>query len=70
MSPELVELVWRRFGLHVFLTYAGDGRNHMNGDLRFATAMAEDAGLGMVESSPWMAHWVKNPEIWHLARDD
>jgi len=69
-DPELVEVAWRRFGQHLFLTYAGvQGEpDHMNGDLGFATAMAEDAGLGMVESSPWMAHWVKNPETWHMAR--
>ena len=68
-DPELVDVVWRRFGLHVFLTYAEGGRENLNGDLAFATAMAEDAGLLVVESSPWMAHWVDNPEIWHLAAE-
>ena len=70
-GPELVEVAWRRFGQHVFLTYAGgEGEpEHMNGDLAFAAAMAQDAGLGIVESSPAAAHWVKDPQGWHLDID-
>ena len=37
----------------------------MEGDLRFATAIAEDAGLRVLQSSPAMTHWVKDPESWH-----
>jgi len=70
-DPELVEVVWRSFGQHVILSYAGGhSRDHKFGDLGYATAMADDAGLVLIESSSSVAHWVKNPEIWHLARDD
>jgi len=58
---ELVEVLWRRFGEHVFFTYAGGDLEHVYGDLRFATAMAKDAGLVMVQSSPAVARWVKDP---------
>ena len=60
-SAELVGVEWRRFGQHVVLTFAEGGRDRMNGDCTFATAMAEDAGLVIVESSPAGAHWVKYP---------
>jgi len=69
-ARELIEVLWRRFGQHVFLTYAEEEPEHMNGDLRFATAMAEDAELGIVESSPQMARWVRNPETQHLIRGE
>ncbi len=60
-NAELVGLEWRRFGQHVILTFTEGGHDRINGDRTFATAMAEDAGLVIVESSPTGAHWVKNP---------
>jgi len=59
---ELVDVVWRRFGLHVFLTYAGGDREHLTGDLVFAMDMAQDAGLKIVESSAAAVHWAKAVE--------
>ncbi|HLN43952.1 MAG TPA: hypothetical protein VK215_15955 [Acidimicrobiales bacterium] len=61
MPGDLVEVLWRRFGQHVFLIYAEGEPEHLNGDLSFAAATAWDAGLGIVESSPAMALWVKDP---------
>ena len=64
-DPELVEVVWRRFGQHVILTYAGShGRDHKFGDLGYATAVAEEAGLELIESSSTVVHWVKDPKSW------
>jgi len=64
-DPELVDVVWRKFGQHVVLTYAGGhGRDHKFGDLGYATAMAEEAGLKLMESSSAVAHWVKDPKSW------
>ena len=63
---ELVAVLWRRLGQHVFLTYARGEREHMEGDLKFATALAEDAGLRVLQSSPAMTHWVIDPESWRL----
>lgn len=62
---EVVDVVWRRFGLHIFLTFAEGGREHLTGDLIFALDIAQDAGLKIVESSPATAYWVKDPEAWH-----
>jgi len=59
---ELVDVVWRRFGQHVFLTFGEGGRDHKHGDLIFATALAEQAGLGVIQSSPVTAHWIKDAE--------
>ncbi len=58
---ELVDVVWRRFGLHVFLTYAEGDREHLAGDLVLAMDMAQDAGLKILDSSAATAHWVKDP---------
>jgi len=71
-GPELVDVVWRRFGQHIFLTYAeAEGeREYLNGDLLMATDIAEQAGLGIVQSSPATARWVKDPESWHLATEE
>jgi len=64
---EVVDVAWRRFGLHVFLTYAEGDIEHITGDIIFALDMADDAGLTIVESSAASAHWVKNPEAWQVA---
>ena len=65
-EPELVEVVWRSFGQHVILSYAGGrGREHKFGDLRYATSIAEDGGLELIESSSSVAHWVKDPKSWN-----
>jgi len=65
-DPELVEVVWRSFGQHVILTYAGGhGRDHKYGDLGYATAVADEAGLELIESSAAVAHWVKDPKSWY-----
>ena len=63
----MVDVVWRRFGLHVFLTYAAGDRELLTGDLVFAQDVAQGAGLRIVESSAATAHWVKDPEAWHGA---
>jgi len=68
-DPALVEVIWRRFGQHVFLTYAEGGSEHMEGDLSFATAMAESAGLELIDSSPAVAHWVRDPKTSHISRE-
>jgi len=60
-DPELVAVLWRRFGEHVFFTFAGGGREHMNGDLRSTTAVAEGAGMSVLKSSFAVTHWVKAP---------
>lgn len=60
-GPALMEVVWRRFGQHVLLTFAGASRpEHLNGDFSLAATMAEEAGLAMAESSPAMARWVRD----------
>lgn len=56
---ELVDVVWRRFGLHVFRTYAEGNREHRTGDLVFAMNMALDMGLKIVESSAAAVHWAR-----------
>ncbi len=41
MGSDLVEVLWRRFAQHVFLTDARRGRQHMEEEINLATAMVE-----------------------------
>ena len=44
------------------------GREYRNGDFIDARAIAEQAGMGIVQLAPNMAHWVNPPNTLHVVK--
>lgn len=70
-QPALVEVFWFQIQTATYIraTYARHEWHEVRysrGNLADATHLAEEAGLQVVPHPPETAHWVQDPDSWHV----